>query len=96
MEKNTGRIPEKTVKILSKLPVKLRPLLIQFLQMNKEIQSIAKRIANVISGEPWFGESILSLLREIDPSKTGLKPPGASHNMKALLWHMNTWATFIF
>ncbi|MBL0267465.1 MAG: DinB family protein [Chitinophagaceae bacterium] len=63
--------------------------------MNKEIQSIAKRIANVISGEPWFGESILSLLREIDPSKTGLKPPGASHNMKALLWHMNTWATFI-
>ena len=63
--------------------------------MNKEIQSITKRIANVISGTPWFGESLLSLLQDIDPSKTNMKPAGAAHSMTALLWHMNTWASFI-
>lgn len=63
--------------------------------MNKEIQSITKRIADVINGEPWFGQSIESLLQDIDPSKAGLIPNGASHSMTALLWHMNTWAEFI-
>ncbi len=63
--------------------------------MNKEIQSISNRITNVINGTPWFGESLFSLLQNIDPSKTNLQPAGATHSMTALLWHMNTWAAFI-
>lgn len=62
---------------------------------NKEIQSLAKRIANVINGEPWFGESLLSLLQGIDPEKAKQPAPGNAQSMTALLWHMNTWAGFI-
>jgi uncharacterized damage-inducible protein DinB len=77
------------------VPVKISVLTFKKRPMNKEIQSIAKRIANVINGEPWFGDSLLSLLQDVDPSISNLKPTGVSHSMTALLWHMNTWAAFI-
>ena len=62
--------------------------------MNKETQSVIRRIENVNSGEPWFGRAIYTLLEEVDAKKASIRPNGTEHSMLEILWHMNTWATF--
>ncbi len=62
--------------------------------MNKEIQSIIRRIENVNSGTPWFGRAVYSLLEEVDPKKVYEKPNGSEHSLIDLLYHMITWADF--
>jgi len=37
--------------------------------MNKETQSIIRRIENVNSGEPWFGRAVFVILEEVDAKK---------------------------
>jgi uncharacterized damage-inducible protein DinB len=62
--------------------------------MNKEVQSLIKRLENTHSGEPWFGRSVQSLLAEVDAKKAAVHKGGSSHTMLDILWHMNTWAAF--
>lgn len=62
--------------------------------MNKEVQSIIRRIENNNSGEPWFGRPVYTILQEVNAKKAGIKPNGTEHSMLELLWHMNTWAEF--
>ena len=62
--------------------------------MNKEIQSIIRRIENVNSGTPWFGRAVYALLDEVDPKKSYEKPEGSEHSLIDLLYHMITWADF--
>lgn len=62
--------------------------------MNKEVQSIIRRMENVNNGQPWFGRSVYSILDEVKSRKAGIKPDGTEHSMLELLWHMNTWAGF--
>lgn len=62
--------------------------------MNKEIQSIIRRIENINSGEPWYGRAVYKILEETDPKKTRIKPNGKEHSMLELLYHMITWADF--
>lgn len=62
--------------------------------MNKELQSIITDIENTLDGEPWYGRSVYSLLREVDAGKTFVKPNENSFSMIELLYHMLTWAQF--
>src|SRR5438876_8082960 len=62
--------------------------------MNKETQSTISNLQNVLSGEPWFGRSVYSLLEEIDTSKIYTKPDENSHSLADLLYHLLTWAEF--
>ena len=62
--------------------------------MNKEIQSIIRRIENVNSGQPWFGRAVYELLDEIDSKKAFEKHGGTEHSLIELLYHMNVWADF--
>jgi uncharacterized damage-inducible protein DinB len=62
--------------------------------MNKEIQSIIRRIENVNSGEPWYGRAVYSILEEADPKKVYIKPDNTEHCLAELLYHMITWADF--
>ena len=62
--------------------------------MNKETQSIIRRIENVNSGEPWFGRAVFVILEEVDAKKIAIKPNGTEHSMMELLYHMITWADF--
>ena len=62
--------------------------------MNKEIQSIIRRIETVNSGEPWFGRAVYSILEEVDPKKVHIRPNNTQHSLAELLYHMNTWADF--
>ena len=62
--------------------------------MNKEIQSLIRRIKNVNSGQPWFGRAVYIILKEVDPKKVYSKPNNTEHSMAELLYHMMTWADF--
>lgn len=62
--------------------------------MNKEIQSIIRNLENVLDGTPWYGRPVYVILREVDESKTSIKPNENSHSMIELLYHMLTWAEF--
>jgi len=62
--------------------------------MNKELQSISRRIENTNSGIPWFGRAVYVLLEEADAKKVYEKPNGTEHSMIELLYHMNVWAEF--
>lgn len=62
--------------------------------MNKEIQSIAKNLKNVLDGTPWFGRPVYAILNEIHPVMVYTKPGGNSHSLIDLMYHINTWAEF--
>jgi DinB superfamily len=62
--------------------------------MNKEIQSIIRNLQNTLSGEPWFGRALYSIMEEVDASKVYMKPDDKEHSLIELLYHMNTWAMF--
>lgn len=62
--------------------------------MNKEIQSIIRRIEDVNSGEPWFGRAIYILLEEVDVKKIYTKSNKTDHSIIELLYHMITWVDF--
>jgi uncharacterized damage-inducible protein DinB len=62
--------------------------------MNKDVQSLMKRLENTHSGEPWFGRSVQSLLADVDAKKAAVHKGGSSHTLLDILWHMNTWMAF--
>ena len=59
--------------------------------MNKETQSIIKRLETTLSGEPWFGRAVYAILEEVDGKKATIKPNGTEHSLIELLYHMITW-----
>lgn len=63
------------------------------IHMNAEIRSIIYNLKEVLSGNPWYGKSALTLFNEIDPALAYQKPD-QSHSLIDLLYHMVTWAAF--
>jgi uncharacterized damage-inducible protein DinB len=62
--------------------------------MKNEIEALVYRIENTLSGEPWYGKAILSILEEVDAKKAAGHAGGLSHSILEILYHMNTWADF--
>lgn len=62
--------------------------------MNKEINSIVSSLEDTLDGQPWFGRSVLAIMREVDESVASIKPNANSHSMVDLVYHMFTWADF--
>lgn len=62
--------------------------------MKQALSDIMLRLENTINGEPWFGRSALSLLKETNPDVVFMKTGNGGHSLADLLWHMITWAQF--
>ncbi|HEY2722796.1 MAG TPA: DinB family protein [Chitinophagaceae bacterium] len=62
--------------------------------MRKEIEYVITTLQSILSGEPWYGRSVMAILQEINPSIVYKKPGENSHSLIELLYHMNTWADF--
>lgn len=58
--------------------------------MKTKIESYIKQYSEVHEGEPWFGDSLRSILDGIDPAVAIAKAPGNS-NIIRLLWHCIKW-----
>ena len=61
--------------------------------MNTEIVQITQQLQDVYDGDPWFGRSIKSLLKDANPDNS-FEKPNDQHSILDLLWHMITWREF--
>ncbi len=62
--------------------------------MNNAVGDIVLRLETALNGEPWFGRSAYSILKEINPALVFMKAGNGGHSLSDLLWHMITWAQF--
>lgn len=62
--------------------------------MRKQTDSIINNFENTLSGEPWFGRAVYSILDVVDIKKVHIKPNDTEHSLIELLYHMITWADF--
>lgn len=61
--------------------------------MKKETQQIIHSLREVLYGEPWYGQSFFSVVKDIDVSIVYERPEG-QHSLIDLLYHMITWTEF--
>ncbi len=61
--------------------------------MNTEILQIQEQLKEAFEGDPWFGRSVKSLLKDVEESIAFEKPNG-EHSILELLWHIIIWREF--
>jgi|SRR5579871_3146859 len=61
--------------------------------MKNEIETIIYSLREVLYGEPWYGQSFFSIVKDIDPAVV-FKKPSEQHSLTDLLYHMITWSEF--
>jgi uncharacterized damage-inducible protein DinB len=62
--------------------------------MRKETDYIITTLRSVLEGSPWYGTSVMKILKDVDPATVYKKPSKDSHSLIDLLYHMNTWTEF--
>lgn len=62
--------------------------------MNQKIQSLISNFENVYGKEPWYGDSMLSILKNVNPETIFSKNQGNSNNIAELLAHIIGWRDF--
>ncbi len=60
---------------------------------NEEVQSIIINLERVLTGQPWYGEAVMPMLRKIHPAVVYINPKN-SHAAIEIVYHMITWAEF--
>lgn len=61
--------------------------------MKNEVQSIITNLEGVLTGQPWYGEAVMPMLRKIHPAVVFINPKN-SHAAIEILYHMINWAQF--
>ena len=51
---------------------------------------LIKELNEVLSGEPWYGSSVIKLMKQVDPEKVHDKSRGP-HSIADFLMHMIAW-----
>ena len=59
--------------------------------MNKKIEHYVSAFENLYEGEPWFGRSMMSILKEVSPSRAYSKSSEQRHSIFEVLQHMLAW-----
>lgn len=61
--------------------------------MNTEILQITEQLKDAYDGDPWFGRSVKSLLKDVYEN-FAFEKPNDQHSILELLWHMILWREF--
>ena len=56
--------------------------------MEQKIKSLITNMENVYGKEPWYGDSIKSILKAVDSKTIFLRPAEGSHNIAEILAHI--------
>jgi uncharacterized damage-inducible protein DinB len=59
-----------------------------------KIQSISRRFATVLQGQPWYGTAVYTTLQQVNPEKVYKKTGASPHSIIDILYHMITWTEF--
>src|SRR5690349_8522616 len=59
--------------------------------MKSNIQYYVSSFEDLYEGEPWYGRSIVSIVREIAPTQAFKKNSPTSHSIYEIVGHMLAW-----
>src|SRR5689334_13717226 len=62
--------------------------------MATEIDRIARQLEKAFDKQPWYGPSLMEVLRGVEPSVVN-KRVGKAHTMIELVLHMTAWRRFV-
>jgi len=62
--------------------------------MATEIERITRLLEKTFDKQPWYGSSVMAILKEVDP-KQAHQRAGQAHTMIELVLHMAAWRTFV-
>jgi uncharacterized damage-inducible protein DinB len=51
-------------------------------------ETLQQDLQNVLSGDPWYGNSIYSIIEQVTFEAAFEKPPGAAHTIAGIVLHM--------
>ncbi|MBS1531158.1 MAG: DinB family protein [Bacteroidetes bacterium] len=54
-------------------------------------EKLQHELHNVLSGDPWYGNSVYSIIENVRFESAFEKPPGAAHNIAGIVLHMLSW-----
>jgi len=54
-------------------------------------EQISNEVKNVLSGNPWYGNAIYTIINQVAFEAAYEKPPGSIHNIAGILLHMMAW-----
>lgn len=54
-------------------------------------EKLSNELQNVLSGEPWYGDSVYSIIKRVSFEAAYEKPPGSVHNIAEIVLHMVSW-----
>lgn len=63
--------------------------------MRDKIELLTGKIEKVYSGNPWYGNSIKSVLKDIDPKTAFTKAARNVHTIAELVAHIIAWREFV-
>jgi uncharacterized damage-inducible protein DinB len=54
-------------------------------------EKLSSQLTNVLSGDPWYGSPVYTIIEGISFEAAYEKPPGSVHNIAAIVLHMVAW-----
>jgi uncharacterized damage-inducible protein DinB len=54
-------------------------------------EKLSSQLTNVLSGDPWYGSPVYTVIEGISFEAAYEKPPGSVHNIAAIVLHMVAW-----
>lgn len=54
-------------------------------------EKLQNELRNVLSGDPWYGNNVYSIIEQVSFESSFEKPPGAAHCIAEIVLHMLSW-----
>lgn len=54
-------------------------------------EKLSHELKNILSGDPWYGDSVYSIIERVIFEAAFEKPPDAAHNIAEIVLHMLAW-----
>ncbi|HWD89031.1 MAG TPA: DinB family protein [Mucilaginibacter sp.] len=54
-------------------------------------EKLQYELQNVLSGDPWYGNNVYSIIEQVTFEAAFEKPPGAAHTIAGIVLHMLSW-----
>ncbi|HEX3384397.1 MAG TPA: DinB family protein [Mucilaginibacter sp.] len=54
-------------------------------------EKLQQKLQNVLSGDPWYGNNVYSIIEQVGFEAAFEKPPGAAHTIAGIVLHMLSW-----
>jgi len=54
-------------------------------------EKLQHELQNVLSGDPWYGNNVYSIIEQVSFEAAFEKPPGAAHTIAGIVLHMLSW-----